>query len=98
MARHLGCHYQLCETAPKAETPEIGQLRAEDMRALPEQLRQGLREAIVTLNPKRISAAIDHISERDTELGLILRRYAESSAYSQIFNAIDTEVHDNGAL
>jgi signal transduction histidine kinase/CheY-like chemotaxis protein len=91
MARHLGCRYQVTETKPKGEAERTRELNAEAVSALPEELRQELREAIVTLSPERISAAIARISELDKELALTLAQYAESYAYSRIFHAIKTD-------
>jgi signal transduction histidine kinase/DNA-binding response OmpR family regulator len=97
MARHLSCRYQASETTHTAEAHGIGELKAEHLSTLSEELRQELREAIVRLNPERVSAAIARISEVNTSLGLTLKRYAESYAYSRIFDLIKTEIHVSGA-
>jgi CheY-like chemotaxis protein/two-component sensor histidine kinase len=97
MDRHLGCRYQVSETTPSADAQPTGELRAEEISALPVELRQQLREAIVTLNPERISAVIGHISELNAGLGLILTRHAGSYSYSQIFHLIKRDGHVGGA-
>jgi signal transduction histidine kinase/CheY-like chemotaxis protein len=97
MARHLGCRYQASEKTPGAEAHGTGELRANDIAALPVELRHELREAIVALDPQRISAAIAHISELNEGLGLILTRHAESYAYSNIFDVIKTDPYVSGA-
>jgi signal transduction histidine kinase/DNA-binding response OmpR family regulator len=84
MARHLGCRYHV--TASKDEAKATRELKPEDLSALPEELRQELREAILTLSSERIAGAIAHVSELDKELGLILTQYAESYAYSKILD------------
>jgi signal transduction histidine kinase/CheY-like chemotaxis protein len=91
MARHLGCRYQVTETTQKGRAQGTRELTAEAVSALPDELRQELREAIVSLNSERISAAIRLVSELDTELGLTLAQYAESYAYSRIFHTINIE-------
>lgn len=90
MARHLGCRYQISETPQKSESRHQSspRLTSEDLCALPEELRQELQKAIVTLDPVRISTVIERISDVNTGLGLILGRYAQSYAYSQIFDQI----------
>ena len=60
---------------------------AEDLSALPDELRKELRDALITLNPVWISTAIERISEENRPLGLILARYADRNAYSTIFDA-----------
>ena len=92
MSRHLGCRYQVSETLQKAKVQATGELKAEHLAVLPEELRQELRQAIVTLDRVQISAAIQHISEVNTELGLSLTRFAESYAYSRIFDVIEKAV------
>ncbi|HTT22409.1 MAG TPA: ATP-binding protein [Candidatus Sulfotelmatobacter sp.] len=93
MARHLGCRWEVSQTTSHAEAPDqpIGVLRAEDVSALPEKLREELRDAIVSLDRTRISAVIDQISQVNRGVGLILKRYADSYAYTPIFD------HLNGA-
>ena len=88
MARHLGCRYEVSQTTPHAEVPDqpIGELRAVDVSALPEKLRHELRDAIVSLDSTRIFTAIDEILQVNSEVGLIFKRYADSYAYTRIFD------------
>ena len=88
MVRHLGCHYEVSQTTSHAEVPDqpIRVLRAEDVSALPEKLRQELWDAIISLDRTRISEAIDQISQVNGGVGLILKRYADSYAYTPIFD------------
>jgi signal transduction histidine kinase/DNA-binding response OmpR family regulator len=92
MARHLGVQYLACEVAPKSGARE---LIAEDLSALPDELRKELRDALIMLNSARISAAIESISQENKGLGLILADYADRYAYSKIFDAIMTEGEAN---
>ena len=91
MACHLGVRYQVSEGAAKSDGERVGELRAEDLSALPDELRKALRDALIMLNPPPISAAIERIAEQDPALGLILARYADRYAYTEIFDAIMTE-------
>jgi hypothetical protein len=43
------------------------------------------------LNPARIWAALERISQQNRALGLILAGYADGYAYTEIFDAIATE-------
>jgi signal transduction histidine kinase/CheY-like chemotaxis protein len=87
IARHLGVFYQVSQAAAKSVGEGAGELLAEDLSSLPDELRKELRDALITLEPARISAAIERISQENTALGLILARRAGSYAYSAIFEA-----------
>jgi hypothetical protein len=87
MARHLGVRYQVSKPA-KSDGEGAGELRPEDLSSLRHELRKELRNALITLNPARISAAIEHISQENAALGLVLARYADRYAYSKIFEAV----------
>jgi signal transduction histidine kinase/DNA-binding response OmpR family regulator len=91
VARHLGVRYQVNEGAAESDSERVGELRAEDLSALPDELRKELRDALIMLSPARISTAIERISQENRALGLILVGYADGYAYSKIFNAIMTE-------
>jgi signal transduction histidine kinase/CheY-like chemotaxis protein len=90
MARHLGVRYHASEGAATSDSERVGELMAEDLSALPDELRKELRDAVIMLNPVWISTAIERISHENRALGLILARYADRTAYSKIFNAIRT--------
>jgi CheY-like chemotaxis protein len=91
MARHLGVRYQVSEGAAESDSERVAELRAEDLSALPDDLRKELRDAVIMLNPAPISTAIERISQGNRALGLILERYADRYAYTEIFDAIMTE-------
>jgi CheY-like chemotaxis protein len=98
MARHLGVRYQVSDGAAKvsegaaeSDSERIGELSVEDLSALPDELRKELRDALIMLNPARISTAIERISQQNSALGLVLARYAGRTAYSTIFDAMMTE-------
>ncbi len=91
MARHIGVRYQVSEGAAKSERERVGELRAEDVSALPDELRKELRDALIMLNPAPIWTAIEHISRENPALGLILAGYADVYAYTEIFDAMMTE-------
>jgi signal transduction histidine kinase/CheY-like chemotaxis protein len=91
MARHLGVRYQVGEGAARSDSKRAGELRAEDLCALPDALRKELRDALIMLNPLPISAVIERISQENAALGLILASYADGLAYTEIFDALMTE-------
>jgi CheY-like chemotaxis protein len=95
MARHLGVRYQVGGGAAKPGNERAEKLMAKDLAALPDELRNALRDAVIMLNPARISTAIERISQENTALGSILARYADSYAYSEIFDASMTESEDD---
>jgi len=91
MARHLGIHYHVGQPAAQSDTGQVGELKAEDLSALPDELRRELQDALIMLNPARIRTAIERISQQDPSLGWTLARYADSYAYSKIFDAMTIE-------
>ena len=91
MARHLGVRYHVSEGAAKPDSERAGELVAEDLSALPDELRKELRDALIMLNPAPISTVIERISQENRALGLILAGYADVYAYTEIFDAIMTE-------
>jgi predicted Zn-dependent protease with MMP-like domain len=91
MARHLGVRYHISEGVATSDSEPVGELMAEDLSALPDELRKELRDALITLNPVWISKAIERVSLENRALGLILAHYADRTAYSKIFDAIKTE-------
>jgi signal transduction histidine kinase/DNA-binding response OmpR family regulator len=91
MARHLGLRYQVSEGAAKSDGERLGELNADDLCALPDELRRELRDALIMLNPVGILTAIERISRENRALGLILARYAGRTAYSAIFDAMMME-------
>jgi CheY-like chemotaxis protein len=91
MARHLGVRYQASGGPAKSIGEQARELAPEDLCALPDELRRELRDALIMLNPARISTAIERISQENRALGLILARYADGYSYSKIFDAIMAE-------
>ena len=97
MARHLGVRYRVSETSAESNVLNPREITAEALSALPLELRNELRQSVITLNPARISAVIERISHENSELGSILALYANSFAYSKIFAAIEDTVLGSGA-
>jgi signal transduction histidine kinase/DNA-binding response OmpR family regulator len=91
MARHLGVRYQVSRPPAKPGGEEAGELTPEDLSSLPHDLRNELRDALIALDPARISAVIERISQENTALGLVLARYADRYGYTKIFDAIRTQ-------
>jgi CheY-like chemotaxis protein len=89
MSRHLGVRYHAGGAAETSDGEGAGESVIEGLSALSDELRDELREALLMLNPARISAAIERISGVNTALGSVLRRYAGQYAYSTIFNAVN---------
>jgi signal transduction histidine kinase/CheY-like chemotaxis protein len=91
MARHLGVRYQVGEVTARSDSERVAELKAAELSALPTELQKELRDALILLNPARISTAIERISQENRALGSILARYANGYSYSTIFDAITTE-------
>jgi signal transduction histidine kinase/ligand-binding sensor domain-containing protein/CheY-like chemotaxis protein len=87
MARHLGVRYRRRENAP-ALRGEAAALRREDVAALPEELRNELANALISLDRERISQVIQRASQQSAPLGAVLAHYADRFAYTQMLDAV----------
>ncbi len=98
MARNLGVRFNETESPrpPVDQQTKRMQLRPKHLTRLPADLRVELREALLTLNAKRISQVIDRIYERDSNAGRLLRSYADRLAYSAILSAINAALGATG--
>ena len=85
MARQLRVRYQR-EAVPAPREP-VAELRPEDLAVLPQELRAGLRDALLALDVERISAAIDRVSQKNAALGSVLARCASRYAYTAMLSA-----------
>jgi hypothetical protein len=92
MERHLGVTYRR-EEGPKP----VPELRAGAIAALPAGLREELRDAVTTLNGKRLSQAIQKVAEHDATLSAVLARCAEQLRYTAILDAIESGANESGA-
>ncbi len=85
MARQLDLRFVYAET----DSERIGwQLEAERLAALPEAMREELREALESLDSSAIFAAIRRIAGQDAELAKSLSKIAESLDYPAILEAL----------
>jgi len=86
MGRLLGARYRPAESP----APERGSalLLPESLAALPKQLLRDLSDAVVSLDRKQVSAAIDRVGDEDTALAAVLRRLHDRFAYTAIRSAI----------
>jgi len=90
MARHLGVRYAYA-TTPRAAVRELqATLRPEDLAALPKELREDLKNAVISLDVGRIALLTNRISHQDGELGGLLARLADRFAYTPILQALET--------
>jgi CheY-like chemotaxis protein len=74
MALHLGVRYRRSETVQAAPAESSPAPPPEMLARLPDQLRNDLRLAVITLNMERIAAAIGRVSDHDPVLGALLAR------------------------
>ena len=72
-------------------------LSPDAVAALPEALRLELRDAVVTLDAKRISETIEKVAKHDAVLGSVLARHVERLAFSPILKAVDTVLKESTA-
>jgi CheY-like chemotaxis protein len=91
LARHLRLKF-IYETAPRPEsTPEAPgfTLRPEQLDALPAELLQGLRQAVVELDTARTQALIEQVTERDASLGRALKTLATQLDYKRLLKLLE---------
>jgi signal transduction histidine kinase/ActR/RegA family two-component response regulator len=88
MARHLGVRY-LYRVDPLATPERASAPQPDALAALPQDLRGHLKDAVISLDVRRIAFMIDRVAERDAALGRMLAGCAEGFAYTAILNALD---------
>jgi PAS domain S-box-containing protein len=93
LARHLRLKF-IFEKAPRQEStgqaPALA-LRPEQLDALPAQLLQDLRQAVIELDTARTHALIEQVTERDASLGRALDTLATQLDYQRLLKLLDTE-------
>jgi signal transduction histidine kinase/ActR/RegA family two-component response regulator len=90
MARHLGVQYLYREPSISGVEPALAS-QTEAFKALPEELRFQLSDALIALDVRRIAGLIQRVSERDPVLGSLLAGCADRLAYTPILRALGAE-------
>ena len=88
MARHLGVRYVRAKDAPRPGAQAA--LRPEDLRSLPDELRDELANAVISLDRASIDRVIQRVAECNVPLGAALAHHAERFAYTAIVEAVKT--------
>jgi hypothetical protein len=65
-------------------------VRPEQLNALPAQLRQDLRQAVVELDTVRAQALIEQVTELDAALGRTLNTWARQLDYKRLLKLLET--------
>jgi signal transduction histidine kinase/CheY-like chemotaxis protein len=89
MASHLGVQY-VFESVPPVVAQKLAVLQPEDLKALPEELRTELADALLRLDITSVSATISRVRELNPALGATLANWAGRLAYSEILSAIES--------
>jgi len=93
LARHLHLKF-IYEKAPRQEsTPESPGLilNPEQLDALPAELVQALRQAVIELDTARTRALIEQVTERDVSLGRALDKLATRLDYKRLLKLLEKE-------
>jgi CheY-like chemotaxis protein len=93
LARHLGLKF-IYEQAPLQESTQATPaftLRPEQLDALPPELLQDLRQAIIELDTARTQALIEQVAERDASLGRALKTLATQLDYKRLLKLLERE-------
>ncbi len=92
MAQHLRLKF-IYESASHhestEETPDLT-VRSEELAALPPQLRQELRQAVIELDTARTQALIGQVMEHDAALGRTFSTLAKQLDYKRLLNLLET--------
>jgi hypothetical protein len=64
-------------------------IRQDRIAALPEELREELSEALLSLDAKHIATLIERVRERDAGLGSVLENRAWKFSYTPILAALE---------
>ncbi len=92
LARHLGAKYVYRAAAAAAESGEqadtAARLTPAMLAVLPQDVRQQLRDALVSLDTDRVAAAIAEAGKTDPALARTLKQLAENFDYPPILRAL----------
>ncbi len=100
LARHLRLKF-IYEKSPRPEGPAPPPglaLRAEQLDALPAQLRQELRQAVIELDTARTQILIKQVSERDASLGRAMNTLATRLDYKRLLKLLEKEHPETGPM
>ncbi len=98
LARHLRLKF-IYEEAPRQESlPEAPELtpNPEQLDALPAQLLQELRQAVIELDTARTQILIEQVAERDASLGRALKTLATRLDYQRLLKLLERERSQTG--
>ncbi len=88
MAHHLSVRYVQNQPVPAGPPGDAGTLRPAALAALPPQLLQDLKDAVVSLDHQRIASVIDRVREQDAALAAVLTSFGERFAYTAMLRAV----------
>ena len=91
LARHLGLKF-VYDRAPGSQHTEDASglsVRPEQLEALPAQLLQDLRQAVIELDTIRTQALIEQVTERDASLGRALNSLAWQLDYKRLLKLLE---------
>ena len=90
MAKHLGLRY-LYEQGQGEEAQTLA-LTDEQLRTLPEDLRNGLHEAVLRLDTVCTLEAIEEIGASHPDIGAVLKKLVNDFEYERLLNMIEDSV------
>jgi PAS domain S-box-containing protein len=96
MARHLHLKFIHEEGSLQESTPEAVALRPEQLEALPPELLQDLRQAVIELDMDRTNFLIKRVTERDASLGGALNTLARQLDYKRLLKLLKSEHSHTG--
>jgi len=90
LARHLHVKFIYEKATRQESTPEAPELalNPDQLDALPAQLLQDLRQAVIELDTMRTQALIEQVTERDASLGRALNTLATQLGYKRLLKLL----------
>jgi PAS domain S-box-containing protein len=92
LAQHLHLKFVYEMASPHESTEEAPEVavRPEQLDALPAELRQELRQAVIELDTARTQALIEQVTERDAALGRTMNTLAGQLDYKRLLKLLET--------
>jgi hypothetical protein len=91
MAKHLGLRYLYEAKQGEGDAPAV-KLSAEQLRILPDNLRNQLHQAVLRLDTARTLEVIEEIGALHPAIGAVFTRLVNAFEYERLLNMIEDTV------
>jgi CheY-like chemotaxis protein len=91
MSRHLGVRYAYEQPVSSGDDSPEREFSTEELSSLPSEVRADLQSAVVSLDPERITRAIQQLREQHPSAAAALQQLAKHLKYSAILKVLQPE-------